>query len=197
MHVYVNALCMCTCMSMICDDMYLHSELYVQTYICIRLVRMKMSRWSSVYRATTLNWGGYTGCYPYCQGQVVKQCCLVFGWVDFFFMQIVTHYIIVHHIVIVFVHNFATPDDFQPHSIKQAHSVISCAFYGSKLTIDSKSCPQVHFQLKYEGNYCTNLHCLMSIHLHFLINTIQVYRLSVFTSHRWCFTTQQWFDSSW
>lgn len=38
---------------------------------------------------------------------------------------------------IVFAHNFATPDDFQPHSIKQAHSVISCAFYGSKLTIDS------------------------------------------------------------
>ena len=38
----------------------------------------------------------------------------------------------------VFVHNFATPDDFQPHSIKQAHSVISCAFYGSKLTIDSE-----------------------------------------------------------
>ena len=38
----------------------------------------------------------------------------------------------------MFVHNFATPDDFQPHSIKQAHSVISCAFYGSKLTIDSE-----------------------------------------------------------
>ena len=42
------------------------------------------------------------------------------------------------NITIVFVHNFATPDDFQPHSIKQAHSVISCAFYGAKLTIDSK-----------------------------------------------------------
>jgi len=60
--------CVCECVMhvrMIWDDTYLHSELYVQTYICIWLVHMNAN---SVYQVTTLDWGGYTGYCPYCQG---------------------------------------------------------------------------------------------------------------------------------